>query len=716
MTACRPVLAALFTGSILVVAAPASAQTTTTPGELSVEPPTLTALGVDWKIGGDDNRNARVEVSFRKKGSGDWRGALPLLRLQREQVNGRVGGPSFTDARNAAENAAAIASRSPAPATAHAGGGRGGAGGGETGPFAFSPFAYTAPNMFSGSVFDLEPDTDYEVRLVLSDPDGVRGEAQKIVAARTRREPQPAAGGKTYHVYPVGYDGPRQEPSFTGLMAAYYMGAAHFDYQNAYPPRVQPGDTILVHAGLYVSDRFHYMNGAPRPGYLALATVFDGTYYLSQSGTPERPIAIKAAGDGEAIFDGDGAQNLFNVMAANYNYFEGLTIRNTNVAFLAGIKGIGGASGFTLKRSKIYNVGRAVHTDWSGSKNFYIADNTFVGRHDPDRMMGWNGAIWQKFPGYPELLVSEYAIKIYGQGHVVAHNYLAHWHDGVDIATYGNPDGTPNEIADRFPMSIDITDNDIYNMGDNCVETDGGGRNIRVFRNRCFNTAAGGLSAQPLFGGPVYFVRNLVYNGPGSGSLKYVATPAGVLCYQNTFIGEVNVAGPASNEHFRNNLILAQGASEAVFTVGTFTNYSTSDYNGFRPNRDAATSFQWNSPPFEMAADYVKPPMVRRYKTLAEYTGATGQDAHSVLVDYDVFVGVTPPDMSDPQRLYDPARFDFRLKPGSAAVDRGIALPNITDGFTGRAPDLGAYEIETPLPQYGPRPAARPSTDHGAHR
>ena len=62
-------------------------------------------------------------------------------------------------------------------------------------------------------------------------------------------------------------------------MAAYYMGAAHFDYQNAYPPRVQPGDVILVHAGLYVSDRFHYMNGAPRPGYLALATVFDGTYY-----------------------------------------------------------------------------------------------------------------------------------------------------------------------------------------------------------------------------------------------------------------------------------------------------------------------------------------------------------------------------------------------------------------------------------------------------
>ena len=711
MQAGRLSFTALFATGFMLVAAAASAQTATAAGEFSIEPPTLTALGFDWRISGDDNRNARVEVSFRKRGTPQWRAALPLLRLQREQVNGRVGGPSFADAANAADSAAAIARQTPAPApAAGGGGGRGGGGGGETGPFAFSPFAYTAPNMFSGSVFDLEPDTEYDVRLVMSDPDGVKGEAQKVVTARTRREPQPAAGGKTYHVYPVGYEGGRQEPSFTGLMAAYYMGAAHFDYQNAYPPRVQPGDTILVHAGLYVSDRFHYMNGAPRPGYLALATVFDGTYYLSQSGTPDKPIAIKAAGDGEVIFDGDGAHNLFNVMAANYNYFEGITVRNTNVAFLAGIKGIAGASGFTLKRSKIYNVGRAIHGDWSGSKNFYIADNTFVGRHDPDRMMGWNGAIWQKFPGYPELLISEYAIKIYGQGHVVAHNYLAHWHDGVDIATYGNPDGTPNEIADRFPMSIDIYNNDIYNMGDNCVETDGGGRNIRVFRNRCFNTAAGGLSAQPLFGGPVYFVQNLVYNGPGSGSLKYVATPAGVLCYQNTFVGEVNVAGPASNEHFRNNLILAQGAGEAVFTVGTFTNYSTSDYNGFRPNPTAATSFQWNSPPFEIAADYVKPPVARRYKTLAEYTAATKQDAHSVLVDYDVFVRVSPPDMTDPQRLYDPARFDFRLKPGSAAVDGGILLPNINDGFTGRAPDLGAFEIDRPIPIYGPRPtAAAPS-------
>src|SRR5262249_6294559 len=162
-----------------------------------------------------------------------------------------------------------------------------------------------------------EADTEYECRFVLADPDGVSGEKTKTVTVRTRREPQPAAGGRVFHVYPVDYQGAKQEPAFTGLMRADYIGTSHYDYQNAVPARVKPGDTSLVHAGLYVSDRFHYMNGAARPGYLSLGTVFDGTYYLTASGTPEKPIVIKAAGDGEAIFDGDGAQTLFNVMAAN---------------------------------------------------------------------------------------------------------------------------------------------------------------------------------------------------------------------------------------------------------------------------------------------------------------------------------------------------------------------------------------------------------------
>ena len=44
-----------------------------------------------------------------------------------------------------------------------------------------------------------------------------------------------------------------------------------------------------------------------------------------------------------------------------------------------------------------------------------------------------------------------------------------------------------------------------------------------------------------------------------------------------------------------------------------------------------------------------------------------------------------------------------RLEPVLAAIDAGVVLPTINDGFTGKAPDLGAYEFGQPLPQYGPR-------------
>ena len=90
------------------------------------------------------------------------------------------------------------------------------------------------------------------------------------------------------------------------------------------------------------------------------------------------------------------------------------------------------------------------------------------------------------------------------------------------------PDGAPNDIPDRVPLAIDFYGNDFYNMGDNCVETDGSARNVRVFRNRCFNSASGALSVQPVFGGPVYFYQNLIYNAP-TGSLKYIEGSSGFI-------------------------------------------------------------------------------------------------------------------------------------------------------------------------------------------
>jgi hypothetical protein len=148
-----------------------------------------------------------------------------------------------------------------------------------------------------------------------------------------------------------------------------------------------------------------------------------------------------------------------------------------------------------------------------------------------------------------------------------------------------------------------------------------------------------------------------------------------------------------------------------IFTISTGTNYTSSDYNGFRPNNGAPVSFGWNSPPFGTAADIAGPghaPVLvsRQYRTLDEYRGETGQDVNSILVDYDVFVNVKRLDAQDTatvQNIYRADDFDFRLREGAPAVDAGTSLPNVTDGFTGRGPDLGALETGQPVPHYGPR-------------
>ncbi|HXB68647.1 MAG TPA: hypothetical protein VNY05_10405 [Candidatus Acidoferrales bacterium] len=658
-----------------------------TPGEFVIDHPTLINLGFEWLIEGDDNRNAQVEVSYRQRGETQWKVGLPLLRLQGERIYQNQG-----------------------------------------------VFDVISPNMFAGSILDLQPDTEYEARFVMSDPDGIGGQsgktATKTVTVRTRPEPKPYAGGRVFHVYPASYKGTRIEPAFEALMCAYNYYCGGGDTVTAGRPRVKPGDTILVHAGLYKYHPEYYTGDRS----INATTPFEGTYYLTASGTPERPIVIKAAGDGEVIFDGNGNFNLFNVKAANYNYFEGVTIRNTDIAIWAGTQFIAGSKGLTVKRCRFENINLGVFTNYSGSSDFYIADSYFIGRDDPNHLLGWIGNFWAQFNGvdgqkFPPILASYTAVRLYGPGHVVAYNYVANFHDGIDIETYGNPDGShaldgphypPREYWDRRPVAIDYYNNYMTNFHDNAFEIDGSMHNVRVMRNMMLNSASHPFCNQPAIGGPIYWIRNIAYHAPG-GSTRMTNGAPGVLFYNNTILTETS-AGSSANVHWRNNLMLGENSAPAIFSVNTNTNYSSSDYNGFRPNPGAEFSFLWNSPPFQIPADYsgllLNSPgrgapvanralEVRRFATLAEYSRATHQDQHSVTVDYDIFVNVPRLDAQDlkkVQSLYKAEDFDFRLKPGSAAVDRGVVLPNITDGFAGRAPDLGALELGQSPPHYGPRP------------
>jgi hypothetical protein len=491
---------------------------------------------------------------------------------------------------------------------------------------------FTSGNLFAGSVLNLEPGTSYEVRFKLSDPDG--GFAEKTVTTRTRSIPSVPHGERTLHVYPEGFAGAKAAPNI--------------DLRNA-ARQAQPGDVVLIHTGTY-----------------------KGTLVPERSGTPEKPIVFRSAGDGEAILLGPGGkENVIEANGRDYLTFEGLTIRNG----YTGIKA-NGAKGLNVSWCKIEDVSCGIITYTTDASGWYIADNTIMGR-----VKNW----------YPRVESSDTGISCCGSGHVICYNHVQKFWDCISTDNYGEP--KPEWVTAIHPpqMAIDIYGNDCSEALDDGIEADACLHNIRVFENRIINIHTG-LSAQPHLGGPLYFIRNVIYNATYA-PFKLHNYPSGLVLYHNTAVSarQALEAWPPywQNATFRNNLFLGTGR----YTVETGSPHpsTTLDYDGYGKTSNPERFIAWSSDGKKFG----------HYRTLEEFHRATGHEAHGIMIDYNIFVKAAAPHEG---QTYMPGEMDLRLRPGSAAIDAGIQIPTINESFKGRAPDLGCYEEGAPMLHYGPRP------------
>jgi hypothetical protein len=250
------------------------------PGRFYLERPTLNCLGFQWYTSGDDNKDATAEVTFRKVGEKDWRKGFTPWRLNGQQCVGYV------------------------------------------------KDIYTPEHMFAGSIFDLQPDTEYEFKVTLSDPDGVRGEREETVKVKTRGVPQAPVNGRILHL------GGRK-PDFTSFREAVSA--------------LKAGDTLLVHKGTYALSR---------PGekdYLE-----NHAFTLDLQGTRERPITIKAAGDGPVIFDGRGSYMLFDVQNSSHLILDGLTIKRADFAVYVGCTQPGDNAGIEVRDCSFEKIAKPI--------------------------------------------------------------------------------------------------------------------------------------------------------------------------------------------------------------------------------------------------------------------------------------------------------------------------------------------------------------------
>ncbi len=254
----------------------------TIPGAVTTPYPTIINLSVEWKIEGDDNLNGVVAVRYRKAGETRWHEAMPLRRVPAGQSIG-------------------------------------------TRPI------YSWENKHSGSLFDLQPGTGYQIHLKLSDPDG--GTAERMVAARTRPVPRAAAKARTRTVTPATIDSAR------------------------------PGQTLLLAPGDY------------------------GHFRPAVDGEPGRPIVYRSA-DGGAVFDRitlDGRRHV---------YLEGLTVRaSAGEANRSGTAiSLNGAEHCVVRRCRIKAVYGVRAERPPGCRNCYVADNVVEGVNPwADEAMGASG-------------------------------------------------------------------------------------------------------------------------------------------------------------------------------------------------------------------------------------------------------------------------------------------------------------------------------------
>ena len=571
----------------------AGARAATPIGEPALDPPTLRCLGVTWIIRDDDAHPAVVRVAYRKAGIVSWKDGPPLFRCERGPFKGEGGQPK--------------------------------------------PLAVTLPpggRLFAGSILLLEPDTAYEIRLMLEGGTGAGVErVERIVRGRTIAEPVAPAGMVERHVAPGngGGSGTRADP-FRGLAAA--------------EKAARPGDLFLVHAGAY-----------------------DAPFHVRHSGEPGRPIVWRGAGDGEAIVDArrphdNLTDHAIEARGVHDVWFEKLTICNA----YSGICGHE-STRLVVRRCHFHGVLSGVFAtrDETGRLGgFFICDNVIEG------IMPWPATDkqWHELP-------ESRAIWISGRGSVVCYNRIHHCKDGVDLDDC------------RACVSNDIHNNDISEVFDDGVEMDGSDRNTRCFHNRITNVLCG-ISFQPVYGGPVYAFRNVIYNIRNE-PFKLHNSPSGALIVHNTTVRSgpalhVSTSDAISNCYTRNNLFV--GSAGRAFDCSAPANKCDFDYDGFA-GWSGDVFLKWNG---------------EKYASLRDVRARAPIEGHALALDPATLFANGTAAPRDELAIYDPVKLDLRLAPKSLAIGAALRLPGLNTGLHDRRPDLGAYQTGVPLPHYGPRP------------
>ncbi len=610
---------------------------------------TFHAMGVIVSLtaGEDPNQNAVAALSWRVAGSGEYRQALPLSRV----TAGR----------------------------------------------------------FVGSLFQLAPGTSYDVRVTFSDPDGAPFNGVTVSGtAATRVEISVPAASRSYYVALSG--------SGTGCSLSSPCSLATALNQ------AQSGQEIVLRGGTYYQGEMSLprsgVAGAPIiiRGYTGETAVMDGAdpspinwsepqsgvYHTAYAGDPHLVLA-----DGKRLYPYQSLADLQGLIWGIPGFFASGT---TVYVRLAGDANPGTRAmlisrfnnAFTIEKSFIVFANLTFRNYGRGSyaKALYFnnaSDNLVLGctfaindlgigiKRDSHRNVFQDNTFYDTDFDWPWDAVKDGSgletggIRMYdpmtGRGTVIRRNTFHDYFDGFGVCPEGTA-GVTNET--------DVYQNLVYNAGDDGMETDGLCSNVRIWRNT-FHDVLVGISVAPVYTGPVYALRNLVYR-TGAGNSDYPGSPF-------KFNSDYAQSGPIFLFHNTADAVLPGSSGLDIKSPGTWksvyarnnvwagTNFALENANPSQP-LDLDYDLLYTSQAGELV--YWEGLPDRHLNTIAELRSATSQEQHGISAA-PVFVSATSGN-------YSPG-------PGSPLINSGVVIPGINDDYIGLAPDIGAFEATTvPLP------------------
>ncbi len=637
---------AILTG-LLLATAPAAAQTSTT--LVAVEGyGTLEAGGVTAAVTGDSDGDAAATLEWRLAGAPTWASGHPLVRVD--------------------------------------------------------------DGHFVGALFWLAPGASYEVRVTVSDPDGVNGSPTQTAALATRPDTLPEPTLRTLYVATDGSDSnPGTDPA---QPLATLQHAADL---------AQAGDLILVAPGVYRESVTVTASGTAAqpivfrgagPGAVldgADATIAGGASWAAGgNGVFSRPIdfatghvvtelgrlfrydslaeleSLPAGAPGGFLADGSTLrlkladasspevhqvhvareENGFFLDGVSHVRVESMEIRH----FGAGDYGKGVylryASDCAVRSCSIHEVGSAGVWVKGGDRNLVEGNQLW-----DSSIFGWP---WDWTKGSSAENNGVALTDAVGRGNVIRRNAFRGTFNGIGPCGSEAPAGA-------LTTETDVSDNSFAEHTDDALEPEGYCANVRMWGNTITDVHMA-FAVAPAAPGPTWVVRNVGYDfgatrtsqvdGYLASALKVNSgypTPIGPLyLYHNTFLTTAPQTsamalldpGESTVVVARNNLFA--GTDHALYKVNPVTlDWDFDDLHTTHPDH-----FVW----WQGAV----------YGDLAALRAGTGQETHG---------------LSTPPALADPAGGDFSPTPTSPLVDHGAVIPGVNDGYQGAAPDLGAVEL-----------------------